>query len=436
MYLVYVLFVLILILQFLVSHISRNLGLKQIIPQKVEPVIFNKMFIIFEITLFFISIFINKKLIDLNLFSLFIPMLISCIILLLANKDDHQLSKSLKLTFTFILVLIILYERINSLQRYYILELRSLFVLIPLLLVSIRHIIICRNKIKNKLYRRVIISFLLITLLFVFNEFINDFRNSYTFLSFFNNVNFIVSGVDVSRKIVIFLSGISIFNFFISLHLCKKNSLSIFSNLIILIAIYFLSLNTIQFSYHYSNPSYQITIDISNIIFIFIFYLIYMFGIFKMAQNVISEKKEKDININGLINKTKLIFAKINLLLIPIMYFLIISCTILIFANMYEVINAFTDSGIPNIIRYTDGLYYNNQFYPNNTLVTGWDYIYFSCVTFFTVGYGDIIPIGKALKQLTTLEMVIGYILNVTFIPLLVSYYWSLIQNLLNAKRG
>ena len=44
------------------------------------------------------------------------------------------------------------------------------------------------------------------------------------------------------------------------------------------------------------------------------------------------------------------------------------------------------------------------------TLFKFFDLLYFSIVTFTTVGYGDIFPVGKAVKVLTILEMATSFI--------------------------
>lgn len=49
--------------------------------------------------------------------------------------------------------------------------------------------------------------------------------------------------------------------------------------------------------------------------------------------------------------------------------------------------------------------------------------IYFSSCTIFTVGFGDIHPVGKIATIATTSEMIIGYFLTVIFLPSLISLF-------------
>jgi voltage-gated potassium channel len=47
---------------------------------------------------------------------------------------------------------------------------------------------------------------------------------------------------------------------------------------------------------------------------------------------------------------------------------------------------------------------------------------YFSSVTFFTVGYGDILPHGDKLKLLSISEMIIGFMVNLLYVPVLFTF--------------
>jgi voltage-gated potassium channel len=47
------------------------------------------------------------------------------------------------------------------------------------------------------------------------------------------------------------------------------------------------------------------------------------------------------------------------------------------------------------------------------------DFLWFSATTFFTVGYGDMHPVGNIMYLLSTLEMISAYILGIVMIPIL-----------------
>jgi Trk-type K+ transport system membrane component len=47
------------------------------------------------------------------------------------------------------------------------------------------------------------------------------------------------------------------------------------------------------------------------------------------------------------------------------------------------------------------------------------DCVWFSGTTFFTVGYGDMHPVGNIMYLLTMMEMISAYILGIVIIPLL-----------------
>lgn len=57
-------------------------------------------------------------------------------------------------------------------------------------------------------------------------------------------------------------------------------------------------------------------------------------------------------------------------------------------------------------------------------------FLYFSRITFFTIGYGDIIPTGYETQNLVGLEALTAHILSVIFIPIL----FIVVQEILNKK--
>ncbi|MEA4901907.1 potassium channel family protein [Desulfitobacterium sp.] len=64
----------------------------------------------------------------------------------------------------------------------------------------------------------------------------------------------------------------------------------------------------------------------------------------------------------------------------------------------------------------------------NYNLVNSIDTLYFSCVTIFTVGYGDITPIAPQIKQIAQIEMLTGYLITCLFVPFLIVAVQKLIE--------
>lgn len=56
------------------------------------------------------------------------------------------------------------------------------------------------------------------------------------------------------------------------------------------------------------------------------------------------------------------------------------------------------------------------------------DYFYFSSITYFTIGYGDITPIGHYLKTLISIEMMVAHILNISFFALFGTIFYDFIK--------
>jgi len=75
----------------------------------------------------------------------------------------------------------------------------------------------------------------------------------------------------------------------------------------------------------------------------------------------------------------------------------------------------------------TIGLY-GNIYYIEQPFGT-WDQaVYFSAVTYFTVGYGDVSPLNANVKMAAMLEMLNSSMVNIVFIPLLISIFMTFIS--------
>jgi len=84
-------------------------------------------------------------------------------------------------------------------------------------------------------------------------------------------------------------------------------------------------------------------------------------------------------------------------------HILLFSMTIIFFINISFTLDYLCISEI-----YTDSFFGLNLSQP--FISQFFDLLYFSIVTFTTVGYGDIVPFGKAVKLLTILEMTTAFI--------------------------
>ncbi|MDI3257644.1 MAG: potassium channel family protein [Kyrpidia sp.] len=110
----------------------------------------------------------------------------------------------------------------------------------------------------------------------------------------------------------------------------------------------------------------------------------------------------------GLLFRLDLTLYRLRILVIPALYVVIVLITILTFAQIYS-----------DLITYTaNTLTYLSTGEP----IDRWDALYFSSVTFFTIGYGDIIPKGHLLKLFVQLEMVVGHLINVFYGAILLNF--------------
>ncbi|MBX6395840.1 MAG: two pore domain potassium channel family protein [Alicyclobacillaceae bacterium] len=118
----------------------------------------------------------------------------------------------------------------------------------------------------------------------------------------------------------------------------------------------------------------------------------------------------------ALLFRIDLALYRLRLLLIPILYTVIVVVTIIVFAQIYNNIITYT----PNKLTYLS----------TGEDISRWDCLYFSSVTFFTIGYGDIAPRGDVLKLFVQLEMVIGHLINVFYAAALLNFLISNITRL------
>lgn len=109
---------------------------------------------------------------------------------------------------------------------------------------------------------------------------------------------------------------------------------------------------------------------------------------------------------------------------ILIAYFLTTFIVITSFTLIYEHYNSYAfynnlDEGI-YYSQQTNGLVLPENKIRFNNIAIKFDPLYFSSVTYFTVGYGDIYPKGEKLKFIVQTEMMFSHLINALFIPLLI----------------
>lgn len=67
-----------------------------------------------------------------------------------------------------------------------------------------------------------------------------------------------------------------------------------------------------------------------------------------------------------------------------------------------------------------DGNFLKDSIKPNYKLTKAFpDCLWFSATTFFTVGYGDMNPIGNIMYLISVMEMISAYILGIIMVPIL-----------------
>jgi hypothetical protein len=127
--------------------------------------------------------------------------------------------------------------------------------------------------------------------------------------------------------------------------------------------------------------------------------------------------------------------------LVAIIYPVILSVTIIItFSGIYNSLNNYYNS---SEYKGTDGLYYtldNTRLksveYNNKTIgfneiakLNKNNYLYFSATTYFTIGYGDIVPKGLYLRTVTIIQMLIAHILNISIFALFSALFYDFIKS-------
>lgn len=134
-------------------------------------------------------------------------------------------------------------------------------------------------------------------------------------------------------------------------------------------------------------------------------------------------------------------FNSMKFLMALICIAILIGTFILTFASMYNTINGIyvtknESAGYYNVVGNSDNitrLSYIENFNPIEIFdyikkLHEEGYIYFSSVTYFTIGYGDFIPKGDIARLITIIQMVIAQILNLTVFALFTSLFSSYIR--------
>ncbi len=105
-------------------------------------------------------------------------------------------------------------------------------------------------------------------------------------------------------------------------------------------------------------------------------------------------------------------------------YAFLVIMVILIFATIFSIVNL----GKFGALQYgscSDS--YDPHFQIPDSIVSH-DYFYFSAVTFFTVGYGDICPMG-IMKYAAILNALVGHLISVIVVALILNNYMRLKEN-------
>ncbi len=105
-------------------------------------------------------------------------------------------------------------------------------------------------------------------------------------------------------------------------------------------------------------------------------------------------------------------------------YAFLVVIVILIFATIFSII----DLGKFGALQYgsCSDSYNPSHQVPNN--IRSHDYFYFSAVTFFTVGYGDICPMGM-MKYAAMTNALVGHLISVIVVALILNNYMQVRKN-------
>jgi hypothetical protein len=98
--------------------------------------------------------------------------------------------------------------------------------------------------------------------------------------------------------------------------------------------------------------------------------------------------------------------------IIVLIYFIIVLFYVFGFAHLYDQINR--DATIEQGFSFPETIDRNDVHFL--------DWLYYSTITFATIGYGDITPVNNAAKLVATIEAFIGMVMNVLFIAILLVY--------------
>ncbi|WP_297429969.1 potassium channel family protein [Clostridium sp.] len=186
------------------------------------------------------------------------------------------------------------------------------------------------------------------------------------------------------------------------------------------------------------------------IVFGVFFTLIILLTIISFMKIIISQNKYpsfqwvfkiKHIAIRKSIIKLKILLYNHRLLIGVFLYFGIVISMISTFAITYKCYNSYVDTMVSQDFKektnnhneaesiiLSEGLFYGggkntreNLISPNAKI----DYLYFSSVTFFTLGYEDILPAGDFLKITSQIEIIFSHILIAIFLPYIITLLFN-----------
>lgn len=150
----------------------------------------------------------------------------------------------------------------------------------------------------------------------------------------------------------------------------------------------------------------------SSLVVLILFFLLFIIYIVMVIYDLYRSNTPKR-NKLSVINKVNRFIFKIRFLYILIAIFLLVIVILLSFGYIYN--------GIEDV-RGSESFYCVNNYF---------DGLYLSFTTFFTIGYGDIIPIHRDAIAFTMAQMAIGFTVSVLIVPLLI----IMMQDLLKSNR-